>query len=115
MYNSSFLVLDFQYPNSTTIDIGEELALQCSGAGIYLYWLINGVNMTQAELDEQEINITAIDSEFSGNDSYQELYMYVTGSCANNNITVQCVVLRDNNSDLVSPPATITVLGNSTY
>ena len=70
--------------------------------------------MTKAELDEHEI-ITEIepDHEFSGDDEYQDLYMYVTGNCANNDITVQCVVLRDDDSDLVSPPATITALGNA--
>ena len=68
--------------------------------------------MTKAELDECEI-ITEIEYEFSGDDCYQGLYMYITGNCANNDTTVQCVVLRDNGSDLVSPPASITVLGNS--
>ena len=115
-----------EYPQSTTISLGDQDTLYCEGRDSYLYWYIDGVNtedMTSYSetLQERGIQIIQFGGDYNHYPPYngcdwQYSYMIITGNCLNNNTQIYCVILgrhppsQFNGGNTTSPIANITVL-----
>ena len=86
-----------EYPQSTTIGLGGQGSLYCSGNGSYLYWYIDGVNtknMSSEALQGRGIEQYGDHgSPYDGSCDYLCSIMTITGNCLNNNTEVYCVIL----------------------
>ena len=114
----------WEYPQSTTISLGDQDTLYCEGIGSYLYWYIDGVNtedMTSETLQERGMQFDGYYNYYPpyyyGCD-WQFSYMTITGNCLNNNTEIYCVILGSDPPSLgggnaTSPIANITVSGNT--
>ena len=112
----------WEYPQSTTISLGDQDTLYCEGIGSYLYWYIDGVNtenMTNETLHERGIVFGGYYNNhppFIWICDWQHSYMIIPGNCLNNNTQIYCVVLGDipppDGGNTTSPITNIAVSGN---
>lgn len=107
----------WQYPNSTTVSIGQQTMFSCNGDGSYIYWFIDGVNyetIASEELKKRGISLSGNHSLIPYRDSCGTQYsnLIIEGNCYNNQTEVYCMLLGDRYPyNFTSPIATLTVQG----
>ncbi|KAL5487036.1 hypothetical protein EMCRGX_G019592 [Ephydatia muelleri] len=83
-------------------------AFYCSGVGIYINWLVNGLSINDVLVRQR--GIVAIDDLFVGNNVSSTLRIPTTQQ--NNNTVVKCTVIKDMFVTETAPPATLKLQGS---
>eukprot|EP00731_Ephydatia_muelleri_P018394 Em0011g434a len=82
-------------------------AFYCSGVGIYINWLVNGLSINDVLVRQR--GIVAIDDLFVGSNVSSTLRIPTTQQ--NNNTVVKCTVIKDLFVTETFPPATLNLQG----
>ena len=86
-------------------------AFYCSGVGIYINWLVNGLSINDILVRQR--GIVAIDDLFVGSNVSSTLRIPTTQQ--NNNTVVKCTVIKDMFVTETAPPATLKLQGMATH